>query len=110
MYQLITLEQFDRLVVTVALVGLPLGAIIGGLVAARRRDRSFLLQGLALGLLGPLAWLLWRLFRWTVRLDPTTGYVGLYRPTVLLVDFFVFLILGIVYKQVFARLRGTKKE
>jgi hypothetical protein len=90
----------------VALAGLPLGAALGALAAAVTHQRFRLAQGLALGLLGPLAGLAWLLFSWTVRIDPATHYVGLYRPSVLALEVVVFLAagvgLGLLYRRVFA--------
>jgi hypothetical protein len=107
MHELVTLEQFNGVMRVVALAGLPLGAALGALLAALTRDRLRLAQGPALGLLGPLAGLAWLLFRWTVRIDPATHYVGLYRPGVLALDVVVFLAagvgLGLLYRRVFRR-------
>ena len=98
MHEIVTLDQFNRVMLVVAAAGLPLGAILGALL---RRLR----QGLALGLLGPLAGLAWLLFRWTVRIDPATHYVGLYRPGVLAADVVIFVALGIelgwLYRRAF---------
>jgi hypothetical protein len=97
------------LVVTVA--GVPVGAAAGGLAAVVGRERRLFWRGTALGLLGPLAGVVWVLFRWTVRIDPTTHYVGLYRPGVIAADMVAFLATGVglgwLYRRVFTPHRGT---
>jgi hypothetical protein len=107
MHELVTLEQFNWVIRLVALAGVPVGAALGALAAAATHQPRRLAQGLALGLLGPLAALAWLLFRWTVRLDPATHYVGLYRPGVLAVDVVLFLVAGVglgwLYRRFFAR-------
>ena len=110
MREIVTLEQWDRVMLVVALAGVPLGALAGLALAAARRECRALGQSLALGLLGPLAGLAWLFFRWTVRLDPQTHFVGLYRPGVLAADVALFMAagagLGLLYRAVFAK----KKE
>ncbi len=109
MHEIITLEQFGRTMAVVAVAGLLLGAIVGAGIAWARRSRQPLLRGLALGSLGPLLWLAWLLFRWTVRIDPQTHYVGLYRPQVLIADVLIFvaagIALGLLYRKVFRPVR-----
>jgi len=82
---------------------------VGAVMARVRGNRQHFVRGLALGLLGPLAWLAWLLFRWTVRIDPETHYVGLYRPQVLLTDALIFLAagtaLGLLYRRIFRPVR-----
>jgi hypothetical protein len=105
MQEIVTLEQFSRVMAVVAVAAPLLGVTVGAVMARVRGSRQYFLRGLALGFLGPLAWLAWLLFRWTVRIDPETHYVGLYRPQVLLTDVLIFLTagiaLGLLYRKVF---------
>jgi hypothetical protein len=103
MREIVTLEQFDGLLLLLAALGVPLGAL-GGLLLRRFP------QGLALGLLGPLIYVAWLLFRWTVRLDPATHYVGLYRPIVLAADVALFLALGLALGLLYRRAFLTSKQ
>lgn len=109
MHEIITLEQFGRALGALAMAGPLLGATVGGVVAWVGRRRQPFLRGLALGMLGPLLWLAWLLFRWTVRIDPETRYVGLYRPQVLIADVLIFvaagIALGLLYRRIFRSVR-----
>ena len=94
MTELVTTEQFSHWLALAAAGALVAGAVLGGARAAWRRQWRYLGRGLAWGLLGPLAWLLWLAYRWAVRLDPQTEYVGLYRPGVILSLVVAALVLG----------------
>ncbi|HEY3398909.1 MAG TPA: hypothetical protein VGM19_14770 [Armatimonadota bacterium] len=94
MYQTVTLDQFSAVVWVLTGAGLPLGLALGALAARLRRDRRWTRRGLLLGLLGPLVGCAWLAFSWTVRIDPVTHYVGLYRPGVLAADVAGFLAAG----------------
>lgn len=104
--EIVDLQQFARAVQLLA-AGIPLVAIIIGLiVGARRRNLAASLgKGVAIGLLGPLLYGLWLMYSYLIRYDPRTGYVGLHRVTVLLLNVAIFavigVVLGLVYRRVF---------
>ena len=105
MHELVDLAKFDVAVALVGLIGLPAGLLIGA-VLGRLRSRMgwYLSRGAAIGLLGPIVYGLWRYYRWTVRLDPVTGYVGLHRFSVLLINVAVFAVVGIILGLVYGRI------
>ena len=108
MHELVDLDKFDLAVRVVGLAGLPAGLIVGALLGRLRASRRwYLSRGAAVGLLGPIIYGLWRYYRWTVRLDPVTGYVGLHRFSTLLINLGVFSVVGIILGVVYGRiLRG----
>jgi len=91
-------ERTVELIMTVVLIGGPcLGLAVGavvGLVQKQMRKRT--LQGFGLGCFGILNWILWRYYSWMVRYDPQTGYVGLHKVSVLLINVAVFVAVGAV--------------
>jgi len=91
-------EKTIELVMRVLLIGGPLaGLVLGGLVGAlQKKFAKRLLQGFGIGCFGVLNWILWRYYSWTVRYDPATGYVGLHKVSVLLINVAVFVAVGAV--------------
>jgi len=97
-----TVEMVIRLIgLGVPLVAVTVGAIIG---LFRRRFRVCLLKGIGIGALGPLVWVMWIYYNWTVRYDPKTGYVGLHRVSVLLTNVVVFAAVGAIVGWVWGKL------
>lgn len=103
--ELIDLRRFDALMRAVAVV-LPVVGVLLGLAmgAARRALGEGLKRGVALGLLGPVGYGLWRLFAWLVRYDPQTGYCGLHRVSVLLLNVLLFVLVGTILGVLYGRL------
>ena len=115
MHELIDLGKFELALQIIAAATLPLGLIVGTYLGrARGAMRKYMIRGAAIGLLGPILYLLWRYYRWMVRLDPESGYVGLHRPGVLAINVVVFIIVGAILGLAYARIfRGdapTRKE
>ncbi len=115
MHELIDLGKFELALQILAAATLPLGLIVGlYLGRVRGAMRTQIIRGAAVGLLGPIIYLLWCYYRWMVRLEPDTGYVGLHRPGVLVLNVGVFIIAGAILGLTYARLfRGdapTRKE
>ena len=95
MQELVTVEQAERVLRTLAvalpLLGVAVGAAVG---AARGRAGAEALRGLAVGLLGPLTLLLWWGYSYTVRYDPRTGRAGLHSVRTLLAAALGFIVVG----------------
>ncbi len=111
MHELIDLAKFDLVVRVVGLAGLPMGVFVGALVGQLRGEmRWHVSRGAAIGLLGPIIYGLWRYYRWTVRLEPTTGYVGLHKFSTLLMNVAVFAVVGIILGWVYGRILHRRDE
>lgn len=98
--EMISEAQVERLMLTLLWLG-PLLGLAGGLVwAAVRRVAPGVgaRLGLWVGLLGPLVWVLWRVFAWLTRFSPGAtperDYFGLERVDVLLGLVVLFIAVG----------------
>jgi hypothetical protein len=91
MRELVTVEQAERLIVTLAIAlppaGLALGAIIGSL---RRRLIGDGLMGLLVGLAGPAIWAMWKLY------NRIMGHYGLDSVRGLLINLALFVSVGVL--------------
>lgn len=86
MQELISPQQSDTLI----LLGAVLLTIIGSVWGYRSRGA----RGLAAGLCGPLLWAMWQAHKYFTRYDPATGYFGLDKVKVLLLEGVLFVALG----------------
>ena len=86
MRELITPAQSEQLVVIVALATALIGAVWGYRALGRR--------GVAAGLCGPLIFALWQFHKYVTRYDPATGYLGLNKVKVLLLEVVLFIGIG----------------
>jgi len=102
MQELVDIGQFEK-ALTALCVALTLVAGIAGAVLVKR-GRMALGQAVALAALGPLLYGAWRYYAWTVRYDPLTGYCGLHKVSVLLLNVGAFSVLGVVGGLVARRL------
>ncbi len=111
MHELIDLAKFE-LTLQIATAAVLAGGIASGVLLgrARRQMRRYLIRGAAIGLLGPILYALWRYYRWMVRLDPATGYVGLHKPSVLFISVVVFAAFGVVLGVVYGRILRAREE
>ena len=111
MHELVDLAKFDVAVALVGLIGLPAGLLIGA-VLGRLRSRMgwYLSRGAAIGLLGPIVYGLWRYYRWTVRLDPESGYIGLHKPSVLFLNVVFFAVFGAILGVIYGRILRRSSE
>ncbi|HEX9996000.1 MAG TPA: hypothetical protein VGB45_02570 [Abditibacterium sp.] len=98
--ELISPEQSNVLVPFAAVALSVLGAA-AGFWAARTR-------GLILVLAGPLVWGLWQFHQWMTRYDPQTGYFGLDKVWVLVVEIVVFTALGAILGRIWNRVTAPK--
>jgi drug/metabolite transporter (DMT)-like permease len=91
MQEIVSVEQVHRLFVTLAVV-LPLvGLIFGALLGVRRGNvKRGALQGLLLGILGPVNFGLWLVY------NAITDRLGLDTVKNLLVNLALFVVLGVV--------------
>ncbi|HIE51815.1 MAG TPA: hypothetical protein EYP85_08655 [Armatimonadetes bacterium] len=102
MRELIEEQTVETLMRTLAWAGPLAGLLVGILLGVPRRQIGLLaFKGLAVGCLGSLNWGLWRLYSYLTRYDPQTGYFGLERVDVLLLNLAIFagvgLLLGIIW-------------
>ncbi len=91
-------ERSVELIIRVIAIGGPvIGLLIGVVVGAvRKQVARSTLNGLAIGSLGILVWIMWVYYSWTVRYDPKSGYVGLHKVSVLLINLLVFSMVGAI--------------
>jgi len=98
MREIVTVEAFDRWLLVVAIVGVPLGIGAGFMMARRwahpRRWQLGVLTGFLLGLLCPLLYGLWRFYLWRIRIDLDRNFVGLHRVDVLVGNLLLFSLVG----------------
>ena len=105
MHELIDLGKFELALRIAAAAVLALGLVSGALLGRARGNMAWhLTRGAAIGLLGPILYALWRYYRWMVRLDPATGYVGLHKPLVLFISVVIFAIVGLVIGLIYGRI------
>lgn len=109
MRQLVTVDQFGPAVWVAAGALLLAGTLTIVLGTLRRPDRRWKWRGLALVAAGVALGLAWPVFLWSVRIDPTARYVGLYRPGVIAADVLAFLAVGLGLGLLF-RWAWTLKE
>lgn len=88
MRELVSPSQSETIVLLMAGVLLLGGALWG----AKKRG----VPGVLLGLFGPLVYGLWQFHKWITRYDPQTGYFGLDKVWVLLLEVALFVVLGAV--------------
>lgn len=105
MQELVSVEQAESVLRWLVLGGPLLGAIVGALIGAlRRRPQAVSREGckigcgawrgFAVGLLGPIIYLMWRLFSHLVRYDPETGEAGLHKVSVMALSALIFVVVG----------------
>jgi hypothetical protein len=104
MTELVTVEQADAVLRALLWLGPLLGALIGLIAGVIRRCPVVgLWQGVAVGLLGPVVYGLWRLYSYTVRYDPESGVAGLHRISVHVVNGLIFIVLGVALGVIYRR-------
>lgn len=102
MKELISPQQSETIVLIAALVLLIGGALWGYRVLGAR--------GIFAGLAGPLVFGLWQFHKWITRFDPQTGYFGLDKVKVLLLEVVLFVVLGAVLGVLWSKIQLTKGE
>jgi hypothetical protein len=89
MHEIINLAAFAKAILWLAIILPVLGLVVGLVTRA-------VVKGLAVGLLGPLIYVLWLGYSYLIRYDPATGYCGLHRTSVLLLNVVLFALIGII--------------
>jgi hypothetical protein len=88
MKELVSPQQADMFVLVASIVLLLGGAAWGWKTLGAR--------GVVAGSVGPLVFGLWAFHKWITRYDPQTGYFGLDKVKVLLLEIVLFVVLGVV--------------
>ncbi len=95
MQELVTVEQVEGVLRVLAWAGPLAGLIVGLLVGLiRRGGPRAAWRGLAVGLIGPIIYLLWLLFGYLVRYNPQTEKAGLHSVATLALSALLFMIVG----------------
>lgn len=111
MKEIIDERTVETIMLTLLWAGPVLGVGIGWLVGAVRKQlRRDALYGLAIGSLGVLNFGLWKLYSYLVRYDPRTGYHGLERVDVLLLNGAIFCGVGVLLGLVWGWVAPRKPE
>ena len=100
MKELISPAQSETLILTLSI----LAAVIGAVVGYRVLD----VRGIALGLVGFLIYGSWQLHKYVTRFDPQTGYFGLDKVNVLLLEVVAVVVLGATLGAVWSKMTKLK--
>ena len=95
MPELVSPAQSEIFVLVAALFATVIGAFVGWRAAGKR--------GLLFALVGPLLFGAWRAHNYATRFDPQTGYFGLDKVSVLLLEVVAAVVLGVVLGRVWNR-------
>lgn len=105
--EIVSLQTVDTVMVYLAVIGPLLGLAIGALTGSMRRALAAgLKRGFLFGLLGPIIAAAWWFYRYMVRYDPETGYVGLHRMSVFFWNVLIFAVTGAILGAVYALVRN----
>lgn len=85
-------EKAMRILPVVVVVG---GLLGGWVVGWLKKKREYLVRGAFVSGVGVLAYLLWCAYNWHVRWDPQTGYSGLDKVRILLINLLMFVAAGL---------------
>lgn len=108
--EIVDLAQVDMAMVYLALAAPALGIVIGAIVGRLRSDVLYGIgRGLAFGMLGPIIFVMWRFYRYMVRYDPASGYVGLHKMSVFALNVCVFAIVGILLGALYGKLVAGRR-
>ena len=100
MKELISPSQSETLVLALSIFALIIGAIWGHRVLGSR--------GIALGLVGVLVYASWQLHKYVTRFDPQTGYFGLDKVNVLLLEVVAVVIIGATLGVLWSKITESK--
>jgi NhaP-type Na+/H+ or K+/H+ antiporter len=86
-----------RIFLIAGIVGPVLGLLAGFLLGRiTGKSREYASKGLFFGLFFTLNIFLYKFYSYMVRYDPETGYVGLHKVSVFLMNIGIFILLGLV--------------
>lgn len=98
--EITTVNAFDAWLRWLSIVSVPISIGLGLLWAKRLKSPNRwllgILTGLMVGLLMPALYGLWRLHLWRIRIDLDRNFVGLHRVDVLVGNFLLFVVAGVV--------------
>ncbi len=107
MTEIVSLQTVDTVMVYLAVIGPLLGLAVGALVGSMRGMLTGgLKRGLLFGLLGPVIAAAWWFYRYMVRYDPETGYVGLHKMSVFFWNLLIFAVTGAILGAAYALVRN----
>ena len=114
MTEIVNLQTVDTVMWYVAVIGPILGLLVGTLLGMRRGQLAFGAKfGILIGLLGPIITGLWVLYRYMIRYDAETGYVGLHRMSVFFANIVIFVVagaaIGAFYAHLYRRMRPDEQ-
>lgn len=111
LHEIVDLERVDTVIVLIAVAAPVLGLLIGALWGrARKAMETGVTRGLAFGLLGPVVLVMWRVYKYMVRYDPESGYVGLHKISVLLINVALFALVGVLLGVIYGKLLGPHRR
>jgi hypothetical protein len=104
MTELVTVEQAESVLRALIWMGPLLGALVGLIAGYARKCIGLgLWQGVAVGLLGPVIYGLWRFYSYMVRYNPETGEAGLHKVWVHALNALIFIVLGVALGAIYRR-------
>ncbi len=103
--EIVNLQQFARCLQAIA-IALPFIAVAVCVIAGVKKKHlgQSIVKGIALGLLGPLIYVLWLIYSFLVRYNPQTGEAGLHRVSILLINVAIFALIGVLLGFVYSRI------
>ena len=108
LHEIVDIATVNKLVIALAIAA-PVIGLLWGVIAGRLHGdmANALKRGLAAGLLGPIVLVMWKFYNYMVRYNPETGYVGLHRMSVYVVNVFIFAIAGVALGLLYSRVWGS---
>jgi hypothetical protein len=95
MREIVDIKTVDTALKIGAVVWLLVCLLVGVAVGAIRQAwKTSLIRALSIGAIGPVVGVLWLFYSYMVRYDPETGYFGLDKVWVLIVNAAVFVLVG----------------
>lgn len=102
MQELISPSQSETLVLALSLLAAIIGAVVGLRVLGKR--------GIALALVGLLVYGSWQLHKYVTRYDPQSGYFGLDKVNVLLLEVVAAVLIGATLGVMWSKMIGSKTQ
>ncbi len=104
-------ELIDPDAAEMAMRVLPAVVVVAGLLGGwLRKKKGYFWRGAFVSGVGALAYLLWCAYNWHVRWDPQTGYSGLDKVRVLLINLLMFVAAGLAVGWAWNLIAGQAEE